>query len=158
MGRGKTLTEAERAQADTLNNENYSIKEIVRRLKSSDYPICNYLHEKENYRQKRKGRTAKETTEQERRKIIRIASNSAATARQIWDAAGTTSVRAVQRVLKQSSHIRRLKLKKKPDLTAQHRESRLNFARQHIQWSEGWKKVVFMDEKQFSPDGPDGMI
>ncbi|GJQ69214.1 hypothetical protein Trydic_g6363 [Trypoxylus dichotomus] len=97
-------------------------------------------------RTKRKRRTAKATTEQERRKIIRIASNSAATARQIWDAAGTSaSVRAVQRVLRQSSHIRRLKLKKKSVLTAQHSGGRLNFARQHIQWSEDGKKVVFMD-------------
>ncbi|GJQ84171.1 hypothetical protein Trydic_g15401 [Trypoxylus dichotomus] len=35
-------------------------------------------------------------------------------------------------------------------------EGRLNFARPHILWIEDWKKVVFMDEKRFSPDGPDG--
>ncbi|GJQ75828.1 hypothetical protein Trydic_g17897 [Trypoxylus dichotomus] len=36
------------------------------------------------------------------------------------------------------------------------REGQLNFARQHIQLREKWKKVVFTDEKQFSVDGPDG--
>ncbi|GJQ65527.1 hypothetical protein Trydic_g7628 [Trypoxylus dichotomus] len=152
MGRVKTLTEAERAQVDTLNNENYSIREIVRQLKRSDYAIHNYVRDKENYGQKRKGRTAKATIEQERRTIIRIASNLAATARQIRDTAGTSaSARPVQRVLKQSSHIGRFKLKKK---TAQYREGRLNCARQHIQWSEDWKTVAFMDEKRFSLDGP----
>ncbi|GJQ75359.1 hypothetical protein Trydic_g23537 [Trypoxylus dichotomus] len=37
-----------------------------------------------------------------------------------------------------------------------HPEGRLNFARQHIQWSEDWKKVVLTDETRFSLDGPDG--
>lgn len=157
MGRGKTLTKVERAQVDVLNNENCSMREIARRLRRSDYVIRNYLRNKENYDQKRKGRTATATTERERRKILRIASNSAATARQIRDVVGTSaSVRTVQRILKKSPHIRRLKLKKKPVLTARHKENRLQFARQHIQWGETWKRVVFTDEKRFSLDGPDG--
>ncbi|GJQ82144.1 hypothetical protein Trydic_g5986 [Trypoxylus dichotomus] len=57
-------------------------------------------------------------------------------AAQIRDAAGTSaSVRRVQGVLK---------------------DGRLNFATQHIQWSEDWKKVVFTDEKRVNLDGPDG--
>ncbi|GJQ73072.1 hypothetical protein Trydic_g1702 [Trypoxylus dichotomus] len=52
------LTEAERRQIDTLNNENYSIREIARRLTRSDYVIRNYLRDKENYGQKCKGRAA----------------------------------------------------------------------------------------------------
>ncbi|GJQ68095.1 hypothetical protein Trydic_g16785 [Trypoxylus dichotomus] len=134
MGRAKTLSETEKAQVDTLN-ENYSIREIARRLKQSDYATRNYLYDKENYGRKRKGQTARTTTELERRKMIRIASNSAATAHQIRDAAGTSaSVRTVQRVLKQSPHIRRLKLKKN---------------------REDWKKVVFTDEKLLSFDEPE---
>ncbi|GJQ70839.1 Pka-R1 [Trypoxylus dichotomus] len=85
------LTEARRPQVDILNNENYSIREITKRLKRSDYAIRNYLHDKENYGENRKRRTARATTERGRRKIIRIASNSAMRARQIRDAAGTSA-------------------------------------------------------------------
>ncbi|GJQ72290.1 hypothetical protein Trydic_g3379 [Trypoxylus dichotomus] len=120
MGRGKLLTEAERAQVDTLNNANCSIREIAKRLKPDDCAIRNYLRNEENYGEKRKGWAARATTERERKKIIRIASHSTAAARQIRDAAGT-SFEHFETISIHSS----VKAEKE---TARNREGRLNFA------------------------------
>lgn len=101
MGAGKTLTEGERAQVNILKSENFSIRNIAYRLGRSDGVIRNYLRDEQNYGKNRNGRTATATTESERRNIAGIAWNSAATARQIRNIAGTSaSVRTVQRILK----------------------------------------------------------
>ena len=48
------------------------------------------------------------------------------------------------------------KLKKRPPLTARHRENRLRWAHERMAWTEQWKKVIWSDEKKFNFDGPDG--
>ena len=44
-----------------------------------------------------------------------------------------------------------------PDLTREHRFARLQFARQHAQWTvQQWSSVLFSDESRFSLKCPDG--
>ncbi|XP_069694773.1 sensory neuron membrane protein 1-like [Periplaneta americana] len=44
-----------------------------------------------------------------------------------------------------------------PDLTREHRADRLQFARQHPQWTvQQWSSVLFSDESRFSLKSPDG--
>ena len=70
----------------------------------------------------------------------------------------TASVRTVQRIIKKCAHLKRRRLQKKPVLTQRHKENRLNFARNHMGWSDQWQTVIFTDEKRFCLDGPDGYL
>lgn len=152
MPRGKVLSSEEIAQIVILKKENYSNRQIA-----SPRVINNYFKDPENYGKNQKGRTGKATTERERRAILREASNSASTARQIKASVGVSaSIRTVQRVIKSSHHIQRKKLKRKPVLSLNHRDARLAFAHAHMGWTNDWENVVFTDEKKFNLDGPDG--
>lgn len=44
---------------------------------------------------------------------------------------------------------------KKPLLKQHHKDARLKFAKNHMNWLEQWSNVVFSDEKKFNLDGPD---
>ncbi len=47
------------------------------------------------------------------------------------------------------------KLKRKPRLQSHHKEARLNWAQQHMSYSDEWLQVIFSDEKKCTLDGPD---
>lgn len=157
MGRGKTLSLEERGRIQAYRQERYSNREIARKIGRSTWVINNYLKDVENYGNNRRGRTATATTERERRAILRVASNSCATARQIRGRVGSdASVRTIQRVIKKCPHLKRRRLVKKPLLLEHHREARFEFSRNHRNWADEWKTVIFSDEKKFNLDGPDG--
>lgn len=157
MGRGRTLSLEERGKINALTQEGYSNRQIARKIGRSTWVINAYLNDIENYGNNRRGRIATATTARERRAILRLASNSRATARQIKGrVACDASVRTIQRVIKKCPHLKRKKLRKKPLLLERHKEVRLNFANNHRNWIAEWRTVVFSDEKKFNLDGPDG--
>lgn len=158
MGRGKKLSSAEIKVITKLHQENFKIAYIAEKLERSRKVISNFLKDPENYGKKSSPGRPRAVSERDRRAILRVASNSSLTACKIAEQAGVkTNVRNVQKILKESPIIKRKKMKKKPPLTAKHKEDRLKFAMEHVHWKKRWRRVLFTDEKKFNLDGPDGL-
>ncbi|CAH2092976.1 unnamed protein product [Euphydryas editha] len=157
MPRGKHLNETEINIIKKLHSENYSMVKIAKIINRSHRVVRNFLKDPENYGKKKRTGRPKATTPRERRSILRVASNSALTARQIAAEAGvSTNLRNVQRIIHDCEYLERKKLQRKPPLSDKHKLVRLQFAKDHVQWKKKWRKVIFTDEKKFNLDGPDG--
>lgn len=137
MGRGKTLSLDEITTINTLKQEGYSNRYIANRINRSSWVVNNYLKDPENYGKNRKGRTKLATTLRERRLILREASNSTLSARDIKNNVQThASIRTVQRIIAKYKNIRRQKIKRKPNLKPVHKAARLDFCRRYMHWRE----------------------
>lgn len=157
MPRGKHLNETEINIIKKLHSENYSKAKIAKIINRSHRVVRNFLKDPDNYGKKKRTGRPRATTPRERRSILRVASNSTLTARQIAAEAGvSTNLRNVQRIIRECEHLKRKKLPKKPSLSAKHKLVRLQFAKDHVQWKKKWRKVIFSDEKKFNLDGPGG--
>jgi hypothetical protein len=48
------------------------------------------------------------------------------------------------------------KKKRQPRLTIVHKKGRVSWVKEQVTWKNQWKQVVFIDEKKFNLDRPDG--
>lgn len=157
MPRGRHLNESEINLIEKLYSENWSKAKIAKFINRSHRVVRNFLKDPENYGKRKRTGRPRATTARERRSILRVASNSALTARQVAVEAGvSTNLRNVQRIIHECRHLKRKKLQRKPLLSDKHKLNRLKFAKDHVQWKKKWRKVIFTDEKKFNLDGPDG--
>lgn len=148
MPRRKHLNETEIAIIKKLHSEYYSKAKIAKIINRSHRVVRNYLKDPENYGKKKRTGRPRATTPRERRSILRVASNSTLTARQIAVRAGVnTNLRNVQRIIRECEHLKRKKLQKKPPLSDKHKLLRLQFAKDHVQWKKSGEKLFFLMKK-----------
>lgn len=164
MGKQKCLTDREKGQIDILRKEGLSNRKIAQKINRSPNVVDHYVNQGEEYGKNYKGRTVTALTLKEKRKILRVASNSALSTSKIKELANVEASKStVRRAILSAPHLQRKKLQKKPPINAIRKQNRLNFAKDHMNWGSttnndpgDWKFVVFTDEKKFNIDGPDG--
>jgi hypothetical protein len=62
----------------------------------------------------------------------------------------------VHRRLQVSKLLADRKMLRSPKLTTRHKDARVQWARNHMNWTDEWLSVLVSDEKKFNLDGPDG--
>lgn len=114
MGRGKALNNSEKEKILILKSQGQNPVQIAKNINRGKTVVYNYLNNVERYGKNMKGRKKMATTPKERRKILRIASNSAMSVSKIREKSGVSaSLRTVHRILKSCPYIVRRKLQKK---------------------------------------------
>ncbi|XP_043584063.1 uncharacterized protein LOC122568430 [Bombus pyrosoma] len=130
MGRGKKLNESEKKQILELKQQRLSVTKISKVIRRRRV-IHNFLKNVEDYGKKKSTGRPSSLPDRDKRAILRAASNSQLTTKQIMEKCSVSaSVSSVRRVLLSCKNIKRLKLKKELSLTTKHKVERLRFAKE----------------------------
>lgn len=158
MGRGKPLSEAEKAKISTLKDYlNMSNRQIAKEINRSKNVVQNFLENRGNYGKNYVTGRPSTITATQKRLLIRSAANSRKSARELKVENNLSiGIRRVQKILSGSEHLKFKKMKRKPMLSQANIEGRKKFALKHIHWTNDWRNIIFSDEKKFNLDGPDG--
>ena len=158
MGRGKDLTEEEKAVISALVADKMSVRNIATRIERSKSAVHQYIvASKQGNNANRPGRKSS-ISKVQHRAIVRAASTGKQTAREIRDTYGCkVTVRRVQQLLRCAPNLNYRKMVCGPSLSSKHKEARVKWAKDYVHWRTRWRRVIFSDEKKFNLDGPDGL-
>ena len=141
MPRSTRLSTSEQAQIDVMRDLQWSIRQMSLKLNRSRDCIARYVRDPLAYNAKKSTGRPKKLNDRDRRSILRLASNTAKTANEMKEELGLrVSKSTIIRVINESPHIVREKMKKATRLTQGHKDARLRFARTNMQTD--WKTVV----------------
>lgn len=167
MGRGRSLSIAERHQALALLQDGKSQRYVARRHGVSQKAISNLwtrFQQTNSVQDRRRSGRPRVTSQQDDRYIRLIVLRSRhITATSVNDtfrhATGRhVSVSTIRRRLRRGG-LRARRPAVRPPLTPRHRRARLDWVNGHLRWGAGrWSRVLFTDESRFKLHFNDGRI
>ena len=148
MPREKKLTEFEKGQILALHHLKKSNRSNAKHIKRSEYVVRTFLKAPQQYGTKRRPERPKILQQRDLRRLNREASKGKLSARELKnDLELAVSVRRVRQIIHSNPNLAYKKRNGKPKLTQQHKNKRMDFAKQKVAWSEQWSRTVFSDEK-----------
>ncbi|CAF3327032.1 unnamed protein product [Rotaria socialis] len=149
MPRAIQLTERERKLILAWHKKNIPHREIAKRINRSKTVVTNFLKDPLNYGSRKPTGRRKTVDGRSKRLIIRTASNKSIPCSNIISDLGLKMSRwTINRVIKRSNILKKMKKKRSPALTTVHKDLRLTWAKDHMIWNNEWYKVVWSDEKK----------
>lgn len=142
MGRACCLSLVEQGKIDVLSAEGLSNRKIAIRLNRSLNVINNYLKNPNAYGTKKSSGAPSKLTATAKRRILRAASNTRQSSRQITEDLNlNVTPRTTRNIISKCPHIVRAKQMKVPFLTQRHKTLRLEFAQNNM--TTNWTNVKF---------------
>ena len=146
MGRWKKWNESERKQILELQQQRLSIAKISKLIRRSRKVIQNFLKNVEDYGKKKSTGRLLSLSD---RAILRVASNSQLTTKQIMEKSSVSAtVSSIRRVLLFCKDIKGLKLEMKPSLITKHKVERLRFAKERAKLDKETEKGTIFRRKK----------
>lgn len=140
-----------------LKAKGKSVSDISIAINRSKRGIYRVLARGDQYQPKSRSGRPRKTSKREDRRIRNLASNGHCSANQIKNTiTAKVSRETIRRRIVECGYLKKSKLKRKPRLQSHHKKARLNWAQEHMSYSDEWLQVVFSDEKKWNLDGPDG--
>uniref|UniRef100_H3GUW3 Tc1-like transposase DDE domain-containing protein n=1 Tax=Phytophthora ramorum TaxID=164328 RepID=H3GUW3_PHYRM len=156
MGRGPSLTEAERGRIQGLSEGGFSIRAIAEKTKRSRDCVQRAL-KTGSTRRRTAGRRPSLTKRQTRRIVRKTSTGDYSSTRLKGELSCLCTARTIRRLLAGVDWMDYAKMNNTLPLTKQHKLARLDWAKRMIVQPDMWPTIVFSDEKKFNLDGPDGL-
>jgi len=148
MGRGKSLSQVEIGQILAYHDENRSGSWIANKIKRSKSVVNDFLRDPEQYGQAKRSGRPRSMTDRDRRHVLRLITDENKSCSSVISELGLKCHRStVYRAAREAEHVQFKKANHKPPLSKEHRASRLEFAKNFIDFGDKWISVMFQTRK-----------